>query len=188
MWLCCPPAEGSNIVPHLLCFVRSFLKTYAQIQKSYAHAVLLNAGHKPEVKFYVYPELWVCSIVRWIPVYLPPGRPAALPVFPKGMLCCGYYIQQDGFLYLTAVREQLLKFKVGQVLVMNQVIHQEIISRHFQCIGYLNKGFQAHAFNAALDVAEVGGGLIDHLRKSTLRDSLTFPNGSDSLSDCCVVD
>ena len=60
-----------------------------------------------------------------------------------------------------------------------QVVHQEIISRYFQCIGYLYKGFQAHAFNAALDVAEVGGGLIDHLRKSTSRDSLTFPNGSD---------
>ena len=113
---------------------------------------------------------------------------AVLVVFPQGMLCCGYYIQQDGFLYLAAVREQLLKFKVGQVLVMNQVVHQEIISRYFQCIGYLYKGFQALALNAALDVAEVGGGLIDHLRKSTLRDSLTFPNGSDSLSDCCVVD
>ena len=160
-------AQVCDTVP-LFCVLSAVFSKHMRRFRNHMHTAFPNPEHKPEVKFYVYPEPWVCSIVRWIPVYLPPSRPAALPVFPQGMLCCGYYIQQDGFLYLTAVREQLLKFKVGQILVMNQVVHQEIISRHFQCVGYLNKGFQAHAFNAALDVAEVGGGLIDHLRKSTL--------------------
>lgn len=38
--LCCPPLEGSNMIPHFLCFVCSFVKIYAQIQKSYAHHFL----------------------------------------------------------------------------------------------------------------------------------------------------